>query len=80
MHYHCLTIEQREILEQLIRSRNPSGSQRLQSELERLHQPGYGVCIECGKDIGFARLEADPTALHCRDCALLPVETIPVKP
>ena len=73
MHYHYLTIEQRETLEKLIRSQIPSGSQPLETALERLHQPDYGVCIECGTDIGFVRLEADPAALHCRDCARLPV-------
>jgi RNA polymerase-binding transcription factor DksA len=80
MHHHYLTIEQRETLAQLIRSHHPPGSQRLQTELERLHQPDYGVCIECRKDIGFARLEADPTALHCRECALLPVGTMTARP
>jgi len=34
----------------------------------------YGVCIECGKDIAFVRLEADPGALHCGACARLPVK------
>ena len=72
MHYHYLTIEQRESLERLIRSRS-SGKAQLDAALERLHQPDYGVCIECGKDIGFVRLEADPSALHCQACARLPV-------
>ena len=74
MHYHYLTIEQRETLEKLIRSRIGAGA-RLETMLERLYQPDYGVCIECGKDIGFVRLEADPSALHCRACARLPIST-----
>jgi len=76
VHYHYLTIEQRETLEKLIRSRIGGGSQ-LATALERLHQPDYGVCIECGKDIGFVRLEADPSALHCQACARLPVSPKP---
>jgi RNA polymerase-binding transcription factor DksA len=72
LHYHYLTIEQRQTLEQLIRSQARAGSQ-LDAALMRLHQPDYGVCIECGKDIGFERLETDPSALHCRACARLPV-------
>jgi len=72
LHYHYLTIEQRETLEKLIRSRTEPGP-RLATALERLHQPDYGVCIECGKDIGFVRLEADPSALHCQACARLPI-------
>jgi len=72
MHYHYLTIEQREILERIIRKQYAAPAQ-LQAELARLHQPDYGVCIECGADIGFLRLEADPAALHCQACARLPV-------
>ena len=72
MRYHYLTLEQREALEQQIRAQLPDSAQR-QEALARLHQPGYGECIECGADIGFARLLADPYALHCRACARLPV-------
>jgi RNA polymerase-binding transcription factor DksA len=72
MHYRYLTIEQRESLEKLIRSRIGAKPQ-LETALERLHQPDYGVCIECRRDIGFERLEADPSALHCRACARLPI-------
>ena len=62
MHYHYLTIEQREILTNLIRSRYVSGAE-LEIALKRLHEPDYGVCVECGKDIGFVRLNVDPWAL-----------------
>lgn len=75
-HHHYLTIEQRESLEKLIRSRIAAGAQ-LETALERLHQPDYGVCIECRKDIEFVRLEADPSTLHCRACARLPVSPGP---
>ena len=71
-HHHYLTIQQRETLEKLIRSRIGTGA-RLETALERLHQPDYGVCIECGKDIAFVRLKSDPWTLHCQACALLPV-------
>ena len=70
MHYHYLTIEQRETLANLIRS--VPGVQ-LEIALKRLHRPDYGVCIDCGKDIGFVRLKADPWTLHCQACALLPI-------
>ena len=76
MHQHYLTIEQRETLEKKIRSQNGIGA-RLETALKRLHQPDYGVCIECGKDIGFVRLEADVSALHCQTCARLPVSSRP---
>jgi RNA polymerase-binding transcription factor DksA len=73
LHYHYFTLEQRDALEQRIRSSIPDGP-GLQAALQRLHQPDYGVCIECGKDIAFVRLDADPGALHCGDCARLPIK------
>ena len=42
-----LTLEQRDALEAQIRARTPSDP-ALRPALERLHQPDYGVCIECG--------------------------------
>jgi RNA polymerase-binding transcription factor DksA len=71
MHYHYLTLEQRTALENLIRAKARPGKD-LDMALQRLHEPDYGVCIECRKDIGFARLEEDPSALHCQACARLP--------
>jgi RNA polymerase-binding transcription factor DksA len=76
MHYHYLTLEQRDSLEQILRSRSPVKAE-LDAALERLHQPDYGVCIECGRDIAFTQLMGDPEALHCAQCARLPV--IPAK-
>jgi len=72
-HYHYLTLEQRAALEKLLRSRIGAKAD-LDAALERLHQPDYGVCIECGNDIAFVRLQADPDALHCADCARLLVK------
>ena len=72
MHYHYLTLEQREALEQLIRAQTP-GARQCREALARLHEPDYGECIECRADIGFARLITDPFATHCRACARLPV-------
>jgi DnaK suppressor protein len=72
MHYHYFTLEQRGALERLMRSRS-RGKAELQGALERLQQPDYGVCIECGGNIAFTRLQEDPDALHCWQCARLPV-------
>lgn len=71
-HYHYLTLEQRAELERIIRSRSATPLQ-LELALRRLHAPDYGVCIECRADISYARLEADPDALHCQACARLPI-------
>jgi RNA polymerase-binding transcription factor DksA len=71
-HHHYLTIEQRESLEKLIRATMGPGP-RLETVLKHLHQTDYGVCIECGKDIEFVRLQEDPLQRHCRACGRLPV-------
>lgn len=73
MHYRYLTLEQRAALEHVIRARLDSEPAQ-SSALSRLREPDYGVCIECGKDIAFAQLELEPSALHCRDCSRLPVK------
>lgn len=35
---------------------------------ERIESGDYGVCAECGRDIGFERLRANPAAVRCIDC------------
>jgi DnaK suppressor protein len=72
VHYHYLTIEQRESLEKRIRS-SAGGEAELKTALEKLRQPDYGTCIECGKDIDYARLQVEPFALHCLACSRLPI-------
>lgn len=39
--------------------------------LKRLHAPDFGICIDCGADIPYARLEAQPVATRCRACEAL---------
>lgn len=36
--------------------------------LARMDVGSYGVCCDCGKDIGRRRLDAYPTAKRCHDC------------
>ena len=33
--------------------------------LQRIEDGGYGTCDECGQDIGYPRLEVQPTATRC---------------
>jgi DnaK suppressor protein len=40
----------------------------IEEALERLDAGQYGVCEECGDDIGVARLMANPTATLCVHC------------
>ena len=40
----------------------------MEAALKRLSQTDYGVCEECGCDIGVARLKANPSARLCVSC------------
>lgn len=42
---------------------------RIDAALERLEEGEYGYCVECGEGIDPKRLEIDPAAPRCRDCA-----------
>lgn len=37
--------------------------------MQRLERGDYGACVDCGTDIPFDRLRAEPWALRCVDCA-----------
>lgn len=37
--------------------------------LQRLPDPGYGLCVDCGGEIPFDRLRVEPQALRCVGCA-----------
>jgi RNA polymerase-binding transcription factor DksA len=37
----------------------------LEAARARLAAGSYGVCIDCGREIGFERLKANPAALRC---------------
>jgi len=34
----------------------------------RLADGTYGICVDCGCEIGFERLQAEPTAARCVEC------------
>lgn len=42
---------------------------RIDAALERLRNGRYGECLECGELIADKRLDLDPSALLCIDCA-----------
>ncbi len=46
-------------------------ARQVSSALKRLHSPDFGICQDCGTDIPYARLEAQPTATRCRACEAL---------
>ncbi len=42
---------------------------RIDAALRRLEEGDYGECLDCGEAISKGRLEANPTATRCVDCA-----------
>jgi DnaK suppressor protein len=40
----------------------------IEAALQRVKNGSYGVCIDCGDDVAFARLQAYPTAKRCIVC------------
>ncbi|MEK9904500.1 MAG: TraR/DksA C4-type zinc finger protein [Rhodospirillales bacterium] len=42
---------------------------RIEAALQRIDQGEYGWCLKCSHPIAVARLEADPAAPLCVDCA-----------
>jgi DnaK suppressor protein len=45
--------------------RDLSELRAVEAARERLREGTYGVCIDCGRDIGVERLKANPVALRC---------------
>jgi RNA polymerase-binding protein DksA len=48
--------------------RQVQGIRDIEAAFHRIKEETYGVCIECGNEIGFARLKAYPTAKRCIIC------------
>jgi len=40
----------------------------VEAALMRIARGGYGTCIDCGGEIAFGRLRAEPTSLRCMEC------------
>jgi DnaK suppressor protein len=55
-------------LEQADLTRDLEEFRTLDAARERLHDGSYGICADCGSDIGFPRLKAFPGALRCIQC------------
>lgn len=41
---------------------------QIEAAQERLAGGSYGICVDCGGEIDFERLLAQPAALRCVDC------------
>lgn len=44
---------------------------QIEDALQRMADGRYGYCVTCGENIAPDRLEGDPTAVLCNDCARL---------
>jgi len=42
--------------------------EQVRAALRRLDEDEYGVCVTCGEEVGFRRLEAQPEAAFCIGC------------
>ena len=42
---------------------------KITAALKRIDDGDYGCCLECDEPINPKRLEFDPTAIHCIECA-----------
>lgn len=50
-------------------SRRAKEIRRIDAALKRVEEGEYGWCVECGEAIAPKRLEADPAAPRCAECA-----------
>ena len=44
---------------------------QLEAARGRIAEGSYGECVQCGSDIDYRRLRANPSALRCVDCQAL---------
>jgi RNA polymerase-binding protein DksA len=40
----------------------------IEAALARVDEGSYGLCVQCGREIRFERLQVNPTAQRCIDC------------
>lgn len=64
----AIEIENDEVLEGLDDA-SLAEARQLRDAIGRIDQGSYGTCVNCGADIGQARLEALPAATTCVTCA-----------
>ncbi len=60
---------QRQAMAQAQERARTAEAARLDQALRRLEDGEYGWCVTCGEEIAAARLEVDPAAAVCVECA-----------
>lgn len=58
----------REALVQAEQERDVDELRQIAAAKERVTRGEYGQCVDCGVDIPFARLQAQPAAARCVPC------------
>jgi len=51
-----------------LRDRERKLIKKIQQAVTRIEEGEFGVCVECGEDIGIARLKARPMTTLCINC------------
>lgn len=62
------TIESGRSFELRIRDRERKLLSKIEEALERVEEGEFGICEDCGEEIGLKRLEARPVTTLCIDC------------
>ncbi len=65
------TIESGRSFELRIRDRERKLLSKIDEAIARIDDGSYGVCEDCGEEIGIKRLEARPVTMLCIDCKTL---------
>lgn len=65
------TVESGRSFELRIRDRERKLLSKIEEALNRIDEGTFGVCEDCGEDIGIKRLEARPVTTLCIDCKTL---------
>lgn len=55
-------------LEQADLTRDLDELRAIDAAWQRIRDGSYGVCIDCGGDVGYERLKANPAAARCIGC------------
>ncbi|MEE4137639.1 MAG: RNA polymerase-binding protein DksA [Desulforhopalus sp.] len=65
------TIESGRSFELRIRDRERRLLVKIDEAIARIEDGSYGICEDCGEEIGIKRLEARPVTTYCIDCKTL---------
>jgi len=55
-------------MENTLAQRDAEAVRDIDAALARIEEHRFGYCLDCGEDIGFRRLSAQPTATRCVRC------------